>query len=330
MSLLETLWTSKLSPQDAAAYDAFVPAARGGHYSQTRDWAKVIAAGKRFDPVYFLARRSREVVGAALLLRTRLALPLPFVLSERGPVCGDPDDLPDVLLALRRQARRHGVLRLSVMPYWMDGNKALVEDMLQRQGFIDRQSFAGRHARTLRLALDRLDANDPFASAALAKARREARRAERAGGSARTGTAADMAAFRRLHEDLLRAEGKPLPAAGWYDALAEYFLAGANRGAMFVCELASRIVSAIFITCHGGIATYILGASSGEALRFPKMILPMAMATVWAKQNGAAVFDFGGIPMIGDPDAKRASIADFKYSFSHEDVALVHEHVRWF
>lgn len=328
VGFLETTWTSELSPEDGDAYDAFVANARGGHYSQTRDWARVIIAGKPFVPIYFMARRNGELVGAALLLRTRLGVPLPFVQCERGPVCDDPGDLSEVLAGLKREAWRHGVLRLSVMPYWVGEDAAATEGMLRCSGFSDCQDFAGRHARTLRLDLGAVEADDPFAG--LAKARREASRAERTGGSARRGTAADLPAFRAMHEALLRRDGKKLPGDRWYDALAWYFLAERERGAMFVCDFEGQPVSAIFVTCHGGVATYVLGASAAGVARFPKMILPMKSAVSWAKQNGARVFDLGGIPLLGDPDPKRANIAEFKYSIARTEVSLVHEHVRWF
>lgn len=330
MDRIETVCLSELSSSDADAYDRFIAAARGSHYSQTRDWAKVLVAGKPFKPMFFLARRAGAVVGAGLLLRTRIGgvLTLPVAQMERGPVCDNPEDLPAVLNALRTVTRRRSILRLSVMPYWMDDAKVHVEEILRDRGFVDRQKLNGRHARTLRLNLAALDASEPFATASLAKVRREVRRAERAGAMTRLGGRDDLPAFRQMHEELLRLGGKPTPPIGWYDALAAYFTAG--RGAMFVCTYNGRPVSAIFVTCHGNVATYIMGASSGEALRIPKMVLPMAAAIAWAKQNGAAVFDFGGIPMIGDKDAKRASIAEFKYSFSRDEIALVHEHVRWF
>lgn len=326
----ETVCLAKLSGTDADAYDSFIAAARGAHYSQTRDWAKVLVAGKPFKPMFFLARRAGAVVGAGLLLRTRVGgvLTLPAAQMERGPVCDNPEDLPYVLNALRRAARRRGIVRLSVMPYWMDDAKPRVEEILREDGFTDRQAFNGRHARTLRLNLTALDASEPFATASLAKVRREIRRAERAGATTRLGGRDDLPAFCQMHEELLRLAGKSMPPIGWYDALAEYFVTG--RGAMFVCEHGERAVSAIFVACHAGVATYIMGASSGEVLRFPKMVLPLGAAIVWAKREGATVFDFGGIPMIGDQDAKRASVAEFKYSFSHDEIALVHEHVRWF
>jgi lipid II:glycine glycyltransferase (peptidoglycan interpeptide bridge formation enzyme) len=326
---LETLWSPALSEIDAEAYDRFVATAAGGHYSQTRAWAKVAAASKPCTPIYFLARRNGRPVGAALVLRARIGVPLPFAQVERGPVCGHPDDLPAVLEALLNQSRRHGVLRLSVMPYWTGKARQALEANIQYRGFHNVQSFAGRHARTLRLDLTVLPEDDLFAGSALSKVRHEIRRAERAEATARGGTGKDMDAFRLLHEELLGMEKKAKPGPQWYAALADYFQSD-ERGAMFVCEHEGRVISAIFMARLGDMATYVIGASSGEELRFPKMILPMAAAIAWAKSNGIGLLDFGGIPMQGDPDAKRHKIAEFKRSFSRAEIDLMHEHVRWF
>jgi lipid II:glycine glycyltransferase (peptidoglycan interpeptide bridge formation enzyme) len=332
MGRLDTVWSSELSAADGEAYDSFVATAGGGHYSQTRSWAKVATAARPFVPRYFLARRDGRVVGAALILKTQAfgAVALPFAQVERGPVCDDPEQMPDVLEALLDQSHHHGILRLSVMPYWADDAKPRVERILRQHGFADRQSFGGRHARSLRLDLTSLPADEPFAGSALSQVRHEIRRAERAGAIARYGQKRDLNAIRDMQEQLLRLEGKRPPATAWYEALAEYFLSCEERGAMFVCEHEEKVVAAIFVARHGALATYAMGASSGDDLRFPKMVLPMAAAIAWARQNGVESFDLGGIPMDGDTDAKRASIAHFKRSFSRTEIALVHEHVRWF
>jgi lipid II:glycine glycyltransferase (peptidoglycan interpeptide bridge formation enzyme) len=332
MGRLDTVWSSELSAADGEAYDSFVATARGSHYSQTRSWAKVATAAKPFVARYFLARRDGQVVGAALILRTQAlgVAALPFAQAERGPVCDDLEDVPDVLEALLGQARRHGILRLSVMPYWSGDAKSRAERILKQHGFVDRQSFGGRHARTLRLDLAPLPADEPFAGSALSQVRQNIRRAARAGAIARHGQKRDLIAFRDLHEQLLRRDGKRTPATAWYEAIAEYFLSSDEQGAMFVCEHQGNVVAAIFVARHGALATYAMGVSSGDDLRFPKMVLPMASAIAWAGQNGVESFDLGGIPMEGDLDAKRASIAEFKRSFSRSEIALVHEHVRWF
>lgn len=325
-----SVFTSSLSAEDAAAYDAFVARARSTHYSQTRSWAKVASAGKPVTPYYFLLRQKGRITAAALVLRGRLgALPLPIAQVERGPVCDRKEDLPEALEALRVCTLQHGILRLSVMPYWSEKTD-LIDIWLDREGFSDCQSFSGRHARSLRLDLSALDAADPFAAPQLAKVRQAIRRAERAGATARQATRADIPAFRQMHEELLRLGNKQLPGEAWYDALAEYFFSPNARGAAFVSEFEGLPVSVIFITNHGGLATYVMGASSGRPLKFPKMMLPMSHAIIWAQKAGATTFDLGGIPLEGDTDRKRASIAEFKYVFSHTEISLVHEHVRWF
>lgn len=106
MTRLDTVWSSRLSAAEGEAYDRFVAGARGGHYSQARSWAKLATAGKPLAPRYFLARRDGRVVGAALILRVSPLsfVTLPFARSERGPVCDDPDEMPEILRVLAGQA----------------------------------------------------------------------------------------------------------------------------------------------------------------------------------------------------------------------------------
>ncbi len=332
MGRLDTVWSSRLSVADGEAYDSFVATARSGHYSQTRSWAKVATAAKPCAPCYFLTRRDGRVVGAALVLRTRVlgALALPVAQIERGPVCDDPDDMPDVLESLLGQTRRHGILRLLVMPYWVDEARPRIERSLKERGFSDVQSYAGSHVRALRLDLSPLSAHDPFAGNEFTKLRKELRRSERAGATSRRGREEDVDKFRGMLEQRLRSEGRRVPEKSYYDALKGHFLSCENQRTMFVGEYEGDVVSAIFVTRHGSVAAYVAGASSSRELSFSKMVQPMSCAVLWAKKQGSASFDFGGMPMQGDTDPKRNSIALFKRSFSRTEIDLVHEHVRWF
>jgi hypothetical protein len=320
---------SELTLAEARAYDQFVATAPSGHYSQTRAWARVATAGKPFAPLYFLARENHRVVGAALVLRSSPGgFPLPFAQAERGPITSDPEALPGVLAALRRCCLARGIVRLSVMPYWTGQDQAATETLLQAAGFADHQHFAGRHARTLRLDLLAFDEKKPWSTSGLSKVRQNVGRAVRAGASVRTGRREDLAAFRDMQASLLAFEGKKPPAAAWYEAVGDYFLNPAR--AMFVSEFEGAVISAIFITLHNGVATYALGAATDRPLRFSKTVLAMTEAILWAKAAGAHTFDMGGVPMAGDTDPKRVSIAEFKHSYSRTEALLVHEHVRWF
>jgi Uncharacterized protein involved in methicillin resistance len=329
-SALHTVFAKELSARDTLDFESFVAKARTSHYSQTPAWAPIAAASKPVTPYYFLARSKGRVIGAALVLRGHIGgVPLPIAQVERGPVCDSLAVLPAVLHALHTATLRHGIIRLSVMPYWSSDVDQVTAGLVLA-GFADRQTFATRHARSLRLNVLETAEADLFATPDHAKLRRDMRKALKAGAVARRGTPADMAAFRGLYETQMRQTGKALPSGIWYQALAAYFFDPKSGGAMFVCEAGGKIVSAILISAQAGLATFVWGASSPEETGFLKMVLPMAEAVLWAKRTQCHTFDLGGIPLEGDPDVKRAGIAKFKYGFSHTEISLVHEHVRWF
>lgn len=318
--------SADLSATDGRAYDDFVASAVSSHFSQTRAWAAVAKAGKPFAPLFFLARREGAVIGAGLVLRTCLGgVPLPLAQLERGPVCATPQDLPAVLGALRRCCLARGIVRLGVMPYWHGDNAVVASGILREIGFIDRQRVTGRHVRALRLDVASLPATEPFAGSNFVKLRKELRRAERAGAICRRGQAQDVQAYC----DMVATRDGHAPGRDVCRAMTEYFLVRENERAIFVGEAGGEAVSVIFVVRNGRIAYFMAGASSAKDLAFSKMVVPMAAAVLWARQQGSAAFDFGGMPMAGDTDPKRNSIALFKRSFSRDEIDLVHEHVRW-
>jgi lipid II:glycine glycyltransferase (peptidoglycan interpeptide bridge formation enzyme) len=131
-----------------------------------------------------------------------------------------------------------------------------------------------------------------------------------------------------MMETRARSEGKRGHKGAYFEALKRYF--DDDRRAIFVGEYEGKPVSVILATRHGPLAIYVAGASSDRDLSFSKMIQPMTKAVLWGKEQGCDTFDFGGMPMIGDTDPKRNAIALFKRSFSRTEIALVHEHTRWF
>lgn len=330
---LDVKWTRKLRACEAEAYDRFVDEARGGCYAQARAWAPAALAGRSFAARWFVACRGERLVGAALVLRPRAGrLPLPVAIVERGPVVDDPAELPAVLDALRRTALRHGVVRLQVMPYWADADADEVERTLAQARFRCVHGFDAAHARTLRVDLRGKDASSLFAGKAGESLRRKLRQAEKAGATARRGDVRDLAALERLHGELMGAQGRGGKPRAFYDALGPVLGAGAapgQRGAAFVCEHGGEVVSALYASRHGKLATFVIGAASRAEREFSKMVPAMVAAIRWAHAEGCEAFDMGGIPMEGDTDDKRRSIAQFKLDFAKTPVRLVREHARW-
>ncbi len=337
---MDLLWTSRIAGTDADDYDRFVDAAAGGSYAQARAWGPVAIAGRPATLRYFLAREGGRVIGAAMIVRPMAGpLPLPVAILERGPVVADPEDVGRVVQALVGKARLHGVARVQVMPYWAGDDVAKVESQLAAAGFTKVQEADGAHAVTLRMDIGGKADDAILAGKERESLRRKLRQAEKAGATVRRGEIGDVRVLERLYGDLMTGQGRGAKPSVYFERLASSILATRDppvggpevaRGALFVCTHDAEPISALFVARHGKIAVFVLGATSGAQRSFSKMVLPMMSAVRWARDNGAELFDLGGIPMDGDTDEKRAQIAQFKFDFAKTKVNLVGEHARWF
>jgi lipid II:glycine glycyltransferase (peptidoglycan interpeptide bridge formation enzyme) len=325
---VQVAWQRALSPADGDAYDRFVAAAADGHYAQTRAWGRVAVAGRRLATEYFLLRQEDRVIGAAQLLRPSVAgLLAPAAWVERGPVCDDPENLPQVLDALVTAARRAGVVHLKVMPYWAGDRVAEVERILTRAGFRSVQTPDSAHAVTLTREIgDRSDA-ELLAGGANEKLRGLLRRADKQGATALRGDRRHLSILKRLYDPLMTGQGKSTRPDAFYTRLAEQILD--ERGALFVCEQAGEPLAAMLCVRHGARATYVMGAATSAPRTFSKMGPALMAAIRWARDSGCRVFDVGGVPADDDHDPKRIAIAAFKQEFASTRVSLVGEHARW-
>lgn len=327
---LETVWCRTLPAADARAYDDFLASARGAHYAQHAAWAKVAVAGRPRTARFFIARSRGRIVGTALVLLPAVGpLHAPVAVIERGPVCDDPADLDRVLAALVRVARRHGVVRLSAMPYWADEDAARAEASLVRAGFRDVQTPDGAHATTLRMDVGGKTDEAILAGKERATMRKWLNGASRVGATVRRAPPIDMAILERLDTALNASQGRSTRAP-WFAAAAAYLRDDPSRGALLVCEHEGAAVSAVLALRHARTTVYCAGASIVEARSFSKMAPPLFEAARWARDEGCDVFDLGGVPAEGDDDPKRGAIAQFKRGLSRTPVRLVREHVRWF
>lgn len=325
------VWTRRLAAADGEDYDAFVQRAASGHYAQARWWAAIACADRPFRSSFVLARdREGNVVGAAHLLRASLAgLPLPYAVIERGPVVDDPAMLRCFLEPLVRAARRRGIVRLMIMPYWAEEeDAAAVTRTLAELGWTNAQTPDAAHVATLRLPVAGKSDEALFAGGAFVDLRRRISGAVRAGARARRGTAADLSIFSELHGTSMARQGRHGKSAAWSRLVGQQDFGPDGNVGLFVTEHDDRAVSTALVVRHGRLVTYAFGASDPAPSRFSKMVPSLVAAVRWCRDLGCD-FDLGGIPMDGDTDPKRASIAHFKRDFSQTRVALVARHARW-
>jgi len=329
-------WKRTLEGREAEEYDRFVERAAGGHYAQARWWAPIAQAGRPFRSSFVLAREpDGRVVGAAHVLRVIVgAVPLPVAVIERGPVVEDPARLPSVLARLAAVARRRGIFRLNISPYWEDERAASLGRALGGLGWRNRQTANGPHAATLRLATADLNEAILFAGSAFAPLRRKINAAEKAGARARRGGAADLPTLARLHGALMGRQGLPQKSGAWLQAVAAAGLEAAapegDRLGLFITEHEGAPVAAALMVRHGRLVTYAVGASdsTSPAAKFSKMVPSFVAAIRWCRELGCD-FDLGGVPLADDADPKRNSIAQFKRDFSQKRVELLGLHSRW-
>jgi hypothetical protein len=242
----------------------------------------------------------------------------------------DPAETERVMDALVRAAHRHGVARLSVMPYFADDAADHIARSLAAKGFKDTQAFDGAHVKTLRIDIGGKSDQEIFAGKVRQQVRWRAGQAEKAGARGREGDKREFMEHRALFAELMSSQGKNARSASWFDALWDNMLANPDRGGFFVTEHEGKIVGTVVVLRHGPLAVYAFGASSVAQVKFTKAIPALVAAIKWARDRGCTTFDLGGIPMDGDTDAKRAQIADLKTDFSRTPVRLTHEHSRWF
>jgi lipid II:glycine glycyltransferase (peptidoglycan interpeptide bridge formation enzyme) len=329
---LRVTWSRSLSAEDADAWDAFVDGAPSGSYAQARSYATIAVAGRAFTPRFFIARddASGHIVGTALVLRARGpgGVPLPAAVVERGPVAA-LSDLRRVLTALRRKSLEHGVARLVVMPYFAEADAAEAEQILASCKFRVAHDFASAHARTLRIDMRGKSKADLFAGKEGKTVRQEVKNAEKAGAKTRRATKDDVAAFERVYTGMMAQQDRGTKARAFFRALGERLEREPQRASLWITELGDEVVSVAYVARHGKIATYVMGASDAADRPFTKAAPAIAAAAAWAREEGCDVFDLGGIPMEGDTDEKRKSIAAFKLKFAKTPVTLVREHARW-
>jgi lipid II:glycine glycyltransferase (peptidoglycan interpeptide bridge formation enzyme) len=338
--MLQLTWKRRLSPEDARDYDTFVDGAPSGHFAQARRWAPLACAGRPFGSSYAIVRdATARVVGAAHILRARFAgLPLPYAVIERGPVVADAAMFGPVMSRLARAARWRGIARLAVMPYWDLSTGEAVRATLDGLGWRSVQKMSGAHAATLRLALGGASADDDsdgsgvldtiFAGSDFRKLRQQYRYAERAGVRARRGTVADLPRFVALYRDLMGEQGLHAKSDAWFQELAALDFGPNGSVGLFFTEHEDEIVGGALTIRHGRLVTLYLSASTRAPRKYSKLVTSMVAAVAWARQMRCD-FDLGGVPMTGDTDEKRASIAQFKREFSTARFDLIGEHARW-
>lgn len=293
--------TQFLQPQaiDDTTWDAFVTSHPNAHILQTSRWG---ALKHQFD-----WRQGRVVLTAAnnvssdpcvqagslLLYRRTPDLPGGLILAyaPKGPLTNwqDRPQTNRLLGEIMAECRRQGASVFKIEPDLPD--TPLNRVLLQSYGF---RPSAQTVQPSSTILLDIADAEEAILARMKSKWRYNIRLAERKGVTVREAARADLPAFHQLMQTTGRRDGFAVHSADYYAAAFNLFVP--ERAAFLLAEYEGQPLAALVVFVTGQTAWYLWGASSDrERNRMPNHALQWA-AICWARQRGATLYDFWGIP----------------------------------
>lgn len=299
-------------------WDEFLETFPDNLYQQCSLWAQVKAGGGWKHRRLVVKNSSKIIGGAQMLLR-----PMPFHgyagYVSKGPVVDSQDSkaLEFVLDQLDLLAKREHVLFLKIQPAF--GADSITERLAKRGA---RKSSIGVMPRaTLRIDL-RPDTNEILARMR-EYTRRNIKRAERRGLSARLGQIEDIPALHSLAKIHAKKSGyDAFPIDYYYDLWS--ILAERGHFCFFVAEYEGQIIAA---NTHIVFGDTILGyhlVDNGRHRELQAQTLLHWKGILWAKERGYIWYDLGGIKMHPAqaimnneslPDTRAGNVARFKKSF---------------
>ncbi len=274
----------------AEEWDRFVGAHPSAHLLQTSGWGHLKQEfGWREDGVALLDAQGKVRAGSLLLLRGAAGLTIAY--TPKGPLTDWSDDAltTELLDQLVEKSRRRGAALLKIEPELPDtpANRAL----LYEHGFQpSRQTIQPRSTTMIDIA----GSEETIMQTMKSKWRYNVRLAKRKEITVREATTDDLPAINELLQVTGTRDGFAVHSVAYYTMA--YALLVPHHAVFLVAEYAGEPIAAIVVAAVGKMAWYLWGASSDrERKRMPNHALQWA-GIQWARQRGATVYDFWGIP----------------------------------
>jgi len=232
--------------------------------------------------------------GAQVLFR-RLVGGWTLAYVPRGPIWRqhDPESIRMLVGALDQVARERHAIFLKVEPDWEDTPDARA--LLRRTGF--RPSFQTVQPRST-VQVDLTPEPEEILARMKSKWRYNIRLARRKGVVVQPADEKSLDIFLRLMEETARRDGFALHTSEYYRRAWRLFVPE-GLGTLLMAWYEALPLAGIFVTTWGQTAIYMYGASSNrERQRMPNHLLQWE-GMLWARGQGAVVYDMWGIPDEG-------------------------------
>jgi lipid II:glycine glycyltransferase (peptidoglycan interpeptide bridge formation enzyme) len=316
----ETVLVAALGKDDAEAFDAFVRLSPYAACQQSRAWGENAPRGRRHDYLYFLCRVDGEVIGTAVVRRSRLAPGAALATVQRGPVVADLAHLETVIEALKAQLRQAGCSTLVLGPRVSGDACENVAEALARLGFTPLpQEAQALHVVTGTVSL--AGSEDEILGRFKQRGRRAIRKVAAAGVTVREASARDLPACAALVADF-HARRPDYDISGQLSVEAQARLVAAEGGALLVAEQAGQIVGWHSFVRQGRSA-YWLGLATDDDASAPPSYLLLWEGMRRARAMGLESYDLAGL----SPAEEGTGRDQFKQAFAPEREELLGAHV---
>jgi peptidoglycan pentaglycine glycine transferase (the first glycine) len=301
-------------------WDAFISASPSGHLLQSWGWGE-LKASIGWHPLRLAlwdTQREQIVAAAQVLRRTPLHLPLALghlAYVPKGPVCdwssNDVSDLVQTFFSqLRSNLIKQGALSLQVEFACEDAsqNSAMLIRDLDTMHFQRVQAIQPRRTIVLDLTPD----EDTLLANMKEKWRYNIRLAGRRGVQIYVAaTVEDVRGWYQLLQTTSIRDRFGIHTLEYYLRAWQIF-APRKQARLLLARYNGQLLAGIFVGLMTNQAIYLFGASSNEQRQLMPNYLLQWEAIRWAKQAGAATYDFWGIPETDEQSEVMAGVYRFK------------------
>jgi lipid II:glycine glycyltransferase (peptidoglycan interpeptide bridge formation enzyme) len=245
---------------------------------------------------------------------------------ERGPVCDEEQALLAGIGEILKYLKKEKAISLRVNPYWEFPAGMRIEEGLVSLGFQPFQRKEDIHYQTIAVDLKK-DQNELFKN--LRKTTRyEIKRAQKLGLTVRsTDNREDLWLFYELLKKTGAKKNFDIPQYPFLLNLWENVLKKQKMGALLMTHYHGDTISGLILLKHGLWGVYSWGASDPDfKVKVSRAHLGLWEGMLWAKSQGCALFDMGGLAGSEYKDAGMGNVDFFKTGFGGELCRLVKIH----
>ncbi len=323
------LETRLLQEKDKELFDHFMATSPKGHILQTWEWGD-LKAFTGWTPLRLAVFEDEKIVGAMSILKR----PLPILgyslfYSSRGPVLDiNRQDVWQALLAgAKEQAKLHKAAFLKIDPDVLSEDEKW-QKAIQEAGFISAvkgegfESVQPRYVYRLDISPD----EDILLANCHQKTRYNIRLAEKKGVQIKKDCPKeDLPVFYEILTETAKRDQFLIRSYAYFEHFYD-LLVPQGLASLFLATYEDQVIAGTLVFLLGDKCWYIYGASSNQHRnKMPNYLIQWQMIR-WAKEHGATMYDFRGVPGDVPEDHHLYGLVKFKKGFNGDFTQFIGEY----